>query len=123
MRSHVCAVVIVGAGLAGLYAARRVDAAGVDVLVVEAQDRVGGRTLTEHLDGHAFIDQGGQWISPGQDRILTLARELGVSWFPSWGEGASVDWFQGVRCTYDGMSPPSAPEAEPAARESWNALR
>ena len=52
----------------------------------------------------------------GQDRILTLARELGVSWFPSWGEGASVDWFQGVRCTYDGMSPPSAPEAEPAAR-------
>jgi Flavin containing amine oxidoreductase len=123
VKSHVCDVVVVGAGLAGLYAARRLAAAGVDVIVVEAQERVGGRTWTEHLDGDAFIDHGGQWVSPGQDRILALAEELGVSLFPSWGEGAAVDWFEGARSTYQGMFPPSAPEAEPAARKAAQSLR
>ena len=55
MKSYACEVVIVGAGLAGLYAARRLVAAGVDVRVVEARDRVGGRTWTEHLDDGACL--------------------------------------------------------------------
>ena len=60
------------------------------VLVVEARDRVGGRTLTAHLDESTFIDDGGQWVSPNQDRIVALAAELGVDLFPSWGEGKMV---------------------------------
>ena len=68
-----CDVAIVGAGLSGLLAARLLDRVGVDVLVLEAQDRVGGRTLTAHLVDSAFIDDGGQWVSPNQGRIDALA--------------------------------------------------
>ena len=60
-------MVIIGAGLSGLYAARALVAAGVDVLVLEAQHRVGGRTRTTHLADGTCIDEGGQWVRPGQD--------------------------------------------------------
>jgi predicted NAD/FAD-dependent oxidoreductase len=116
-KSLSCDVVIIGGGLSGLRAARTLVEVGVDVLVLEAQNCVGGRTLTEHLDNETFIDHGGQWVSPGQDHIVTLAEELGVSLFSSWGDGLTVDWNNGVRSTYTGMFPPSAPEAEPAARK------
>src|SRR5262245_49681680 len=86
-----CDVVIVGAGLAGLTAARALAEVNVDVLVVEAQDRVGGRTLTVHRDG-TFIDHGGQWGSAGQDRLMALANELGVALFDTWHDGLTVDW-------------------------------
>ena len=117
-----CDVAIVGAGLAGLTSARILDAAGLGVLVLEARDRVGGRTLTERLDAEgAFIDHGGQWISPGQDRIVALARELGVELFPSWGDGDMVLWRDGRRRTAEGLFLPEdgdAPaEAERAAGE------
>src|SRR5262249_27451860 len=82
-----CDVVVVGGGLSGLYAARLLTAAGVDVLVLEAQSRVGGRTLTGHFGDGTFVDDGGQWVSPGQDCIVGLAEELGVGLFPSWSEG------------------------------------
>jgi len=108
-----CDVVIVGAGLAGLTAARSLRDAGVDVLVLEAQDRVGGRTLTEH-PGRTFIDHGGQWGSPGHDRLLALAEELGVSLFETWHDGLTVDWNAGVRSTYSGHFPPYWTEEEKA---------
>lgn len=112
-----CDVAIVGAGLAGLCAARELDAAGVRVLVLEAQERVGGRTLTEQLDGSTFIDHGGQWVSPGQERIVELARELGVSLFPNWDAGLTVNWAGGARSTHSGMFPPGNESAEAAVGE------
>lgn len=61
-----CDVAVIGAGLSGLRAAEVLVQHGVDVVVLEAQGRVGGRTLTEHLGDGTFIDHGGQWVSPGR---------------------------------------------------------
>ena len=62
-------VVIVGAGPTGLTAARTLTAVGRSVVVLEARDRVGGRTWTDRIDGQMF-EIGGQWISPDQTAIL-----------------------------------------------------
>ena len=74
-------VVVVGAGLAGLTAARATLAAGLSVLVLEARDRVGGRLLNHTLEGGAVVELGGQWVGPTQDRVLDLADELNVGLF------------------------------------------
>lgn len=82
-------VIVVGAGLSGLVAARRLAAAGVDVAVLEARERVGGRTLSLPI-GKGVADVGGQWIAPSQTRVLALADELGVERFPQHREGRAV---------------------------------
>jgi len=82
-------VIVVGAGLAGLCAARRLREVGKSVLVIEARDRVGGRTLSETLGGDT-IDLGGQWIGPDQKRVGKLAKELGVETFPQYHAGKKV---------------------------------
>ncbi len=74
-------VVVVGAGFAGLTAARLLQEAGRSVVVLEARDRVGGRTSTETRHG-TWIDLGGQWIGPGQDRVVALVDELGFATYP-----------------------------------------
>ena len=66
-------VVVVGAGLAGLCAARELTRAGKSCVVIEARDRVGGRTLSQPL-GDDVVDLGGQWIGPTQNRLAALAR-------------------------------------------------
>lgn len=81
--------VVIGAGLSGLCAARRLRAAGRSVAVVEARDRVGGRTLSQPL-GADIVDLGGQWIGPTQDRVAKLADELGVRTFAQHHEGRKV---------------------------------
>jgi monoamine oxidase len=78
---------VVGAGLAGLVAARDLLAAGLSVLVLEARDRVGGRILNHTLKGGAVVEVGGQWVGPTQDRVLALAEVLGVGLFPTYEEG------------------------------------
>ncbi|MEX2393654.1 MAG: flavin monoamine oxidase family protein [Actinomycetota bacterium] len=80
-------VVIVGAGIAGFVAARRLVAQGTDVVVVEARDRVGGRTLNYDLGGGKVVEVGGQWIGPTQDRIIALVDELGLETFVTYVEG------------------------------------
>lgn len=70
--------IVVGAGLSGLVCARRLDAAGARVRVLEARDRVGGRLHNGSIDG-VTIDLGGQWLTAGQPRLVALARELGVA--------------------------------------------
>lgn len=80
-------VAVVGAGLSGLTAARDLQRAGLSVCVLEARDRVGGRIWTESKNDGVFIDHGGQFVGPTQDRILALAEELGVGTFPSLVDG------------------------------------
>ena len=67
-------VIVIGAGLSGLAAARALAASGVEVVVLEARERIGGRVWTE--DG---IDLGAHWIHGTEGNPITnLARELGV---------------------------------------------
>ena len=88
-------VVVIGAGLAGLSAARLLAHAGVDVLVLEARERVGGRTYTISADG-APLDLGGQFIGPTQRRITALAAALGVTVFPTYDSGDNIQYRDGV---------------------------
>ena len=96
--------VVVGAGLSGLCAARRLRKAGLRVSVVEARDRVGGRTLSRRL-GDDVIDLGGQWIGPTQRKVARLAEELGVKTFPQHHDGEKVLMIGGRRSTYRGEIP------------------
>lgn len=72
-----CAVI--GAGLAGLSAARRLVSRGLQVQVLEARDRVGGRVENGLLDDGQYVELGGQWIGAGHDRVLELADEFGLA--------------------------------------------
>ncbi|NCE83688.1 FAD-dependent oxidoreductase [Pseudomonas sp. Q1] len=84
-------VVVIGAGIAGLTAARDLHLAGCEsLLVLEARDRVGGRTLNHDLGSGHISEAGGQWIGPGQTAVADLARELEVSTFPSFYDGETV---------------------------------
>jgi monoamine oxidase len=83
-------VVVVGAGLAGLTAAREVTKNGRSVLVLEARDRVGGRVLTHALPGRAYAELGGMFTGPTQDHIQALASEVGVGLFPTYNTGNNV---------------------------------
>src|SRR5581483_11456074 len=101
---HSSDVIVVGAGLAGLYAARELAAHGKQVVVLEARDRVGGRTLGHTLQGDT-IDLGAQWVGPTQRRVLALARELGIATFPQYHAGAKVLSIGGRRSTYRNTIP------------------
>ena len=82
-------VVVVGAGIAGLAAARRLAAEGRDVVVLEARDRVGGRTENVDIGGQPN-EIGGQWVAPYQSELKELMDELGIDLFPSHRTGRHV---------------------------------
>jgi monoamine oxidase len=98
-------VVVVGAGLAGLAAARDLTAAGRSVLVLEARDRVGGRIVSQDIGGGKIVEMGGQWAGPTQDRLYALAADLAVTTFPTYDTGRKVLHFNGKRGTYTGAIP------------------
>ncbi|MEX2655047.1 MAG: NAD(P)/FAD-dependent oxidoreductase [Acidimicrobiia bacterium] len=85
-------VVVVGAGVAGLTCAATLQRAGVDVTVVEARDRIGGRVWTGEVAG-ARIDLGGAWIhGPIDNPLATYCREVGLDWVSDgpWGSRMQV---------------------------------
>lgn len=100
--------VIVGAGYAGLSAALALHDAGVDVVVLEGSDRVGGRVHTEVVTqlGGLVIDHGGQWVGPTQTRLLALAARFGCSTFPTFNDGTHLElWSDGVCRPFRGAGP------------------
>jgi monoamine oxidase len=104
-------VVIVGAGLAGLTAARIVKRAGKSVVVLEARHRVGGRNLDIVIGKGAVVEMGGQWAGPGQDRVLGLAKELHIATFPTFAKGDSIYHQGGANKRYASDIPPAGPAA------------
>jgi monoamine oxidase len=106
-------VAIVGAGLAGLTAARDLARKGKDVLVIEARDRVGGRTLNHSIGGGHVIEVGGQWIGPTQDRLAALAKSVGVKTFKTYNSGQNISWISGTATRYpaDAAVPALPPDA------------
>src|SRR4051795_9544549 len=98
-------VVVVGAGFAGLTAARELARKGKSVVVLEARDRVGGRVFNHHL-GHGVISEGGgTFVGPTQTHILALAKDFGVKKFPTYDTGDNVYVADGMRLTYSDTGP------------------
>lgn len=94
-------VAIVGAGFAGLAAARALGAAGLRVQVLEARERVGGRVVAAEIGDGRIVELGGQFVGPGQPRLLALADELDVARFPTWNRGRSLVLVDGRRYTWE----------------------
>ncbi len=103
-------VIVVGAGLAGLAAARRLRRKGKSVTVLEARDRVGGRTLNHKIAGGKVVEVGGQWVGPTQDRVFALISELGLKTFPTYDTGDNL-YYRSDAVTplqrYTGTIPPA----------------
>jgi putrescine oxidase len=109
---HETDVAVVGAGIAGLAAATRLAAAGLDVVVLEARDRVGGRVWNVEIGGQPN-ELGGQWIAPYQSAAQALLRELGIELFDSFREGEHVYVRRdGTPVRYSGHGEPLGAAAE-----------
>jgi monoamine oxidase len=106
-----CDVCVVGAGYAGLTAARRLTAAGKSLVVLEARDRVGGRIWTQHLADGSAVDRGGAWLGPKHDAIFRLAGEVGVTTYKTWVKGAHLLVDAGRMRRYTGLIPKISPLA------------
>ena len=128
---HDCDVVVVGAGLAGLTAARELSGAGLDVRVLEARDRVGGRTLSQSVGEHPedIVEVGGQWVGPTQHEVLSLAQDFGIRTYPHprdrqepvRGRARQAEALQrhdpDARAAGDGRLRPGGPSAEAADQD------
>jgi monoamine oxidase len=106
-------VVVVGAGFAGLTAARELAAAGKTVIVLEARDRVGGRAHNHDLGGGTVSETGATFVGPTQDHVLTLAKQLGVGTFPTYDTGENVYLSHGRRETFSDTGPTGSAPLDP----------
>src|SRR5438093_9920749 len=104
-------VCVVGAGYAGLTAARRLTQSERSVVVLEARDRVGGRIWTHHLADGSAVDRGGGWLGPHHDVMLGLAQEVGVSTYKTYTKGAHLLVGGGRTRRYHGVVPKISPLA------------
>src|SRR5258706_7909633 len=76
-------VIVVGAGLSGLKAARELVLAGRSVILLEANERVGGRLKRDVIDGRN-VDSRGQWVGAGHSLLFDEAKRLGIESYPQY---------------------------------------
>ena len=98
-------VAVIGAGLTGLSAARKLTAAGRSVHVIEADERVGGRVWTVKASDGTPLNWGATFVGPTQTRVLALAKELGVGTYKTYNTGQNVQAFNGGIRKYKGTIP------------------
>ena len=106
-------VIVVGAGFAGLTAARDVVRNGKSVIVVEARDRVGGRVWNHELPGGEQGERGAMYVGPTQNRVLALMDELKVGKFDAYLTGNNVAIIQGDRSEYSDTGPTGTAPNDP----------
>jgi monoamine oxidase len=106
--------IVVGAGMAGLTAAREITRAGKSVLVVEARDRVGGRIWNHALGGGDVSERGGTFVGPTQDHVLNLMTAYGVDKFDTYNTGDNVYINGGNKMTYSDTGPTGTAPPDPA---------
>jgi monoamine oxidase len=116
-------VVIVGAGFAGLTAARGLVQQGRDVVVLEGRDRVGGRSWTARIAG-VPVDLGATFVGPTQDAVLKLAADMGCQTVPTYDDGDNLIRWRGRVRSYHGTIPRlSLRELLDVARIRWHLAR
>lgn len=98
-------VIIVGAGLAGLSAARELIKLNKKVTVLEARDRMGGRTHSVATITGEVIDVGGQWLGPDQNHMHALVKEFGLKTIPQNSDGKKIIDFNKKLREYSGTIP------------------
>lgn len=81
--------IVVGAGASGLSCAAKLAVDGLNVVVLEARDRVGGRLRAGELAGLP-VDLGGMWVGPGQDRLIALLQAYQLRTYPTWLDGRNI---------------------------------
>lgn len=102
LRTDVC---VVGAGFAGLAAARYLIGKQRDVVVLEARDRVGGRVWNRQMSDGTVVSVGGTWIGKGQTRMVELCKELGLDTYPQYDKGETLLRLHGTSRRYSGLIP------------------
>jgi monoamine oxidase len=113
-RRRRCDVAVVGAGFAGLTAARELRRSGKSVIVLEARDRVGGRALNKEIGRGEISERGATFVGPTQDYILALAKELGIGKFDTFNDGDNVYVDPaGKRSTYSDTGPTGSAPPDP----------
>ncbi len=90
MSEHSVSVAIIGGGFSGIAAAKKLHQAGVSFLVLEARERLGGRVYTKQFEQGYYLDFGGQWIGPTQDRMYELCKEHGLTYFETYNQGKNI---------------------------------
>src|SRR4051794_18042199 len=115
-------VVIVGAGLAGLMAARRLAHAKKSVVVLEADNRVGGRLLNIDIGGGHITEGGAEFIGETQTHIASLAKTLGLQTFKTYNEGNNLYYRNGMAFPYSTSGPLGAVPPDPGAADAEQAI-
>ncbi|XP_077150934.1 amine oxidase [flavin-containing] A-like isoform X1 [Ranitomeya variabilis] len=100
-------VIVIGGGISGLSAAKLLAKEGLNVIVLEAQDRVGGRTHTIRNKEVQYVDVGGAYVGPAQNRLLRMAKELGVETYKVYLNGHLLQHTKGKSYKFQGAFPPT----------------